>query len=999
MTAEAKEQLALELRLFGTLSVCVQGNIIPPLRFRKDQWILAVLALRHDRDVARDWLAATFWPDNEESQGLFYLRKALSNIRTALGPEAGRLQSPTTRTLRLDLSNAFTDIRAFDMAVARPRSEAGHEERLLQAVELYKGPLLQDCSEEWLVPEREARVQSYLSALEKLAEYALSRGEAPAAVRWLRLALATEPYRESAACGLMQALADSGDRAALQQVYQDLRLRLRADLNANPAPETDALYKRLLRQEAQPLPLPAPSTPAMATKRHLPVPLTDLIGREREIEEVSGWLEKRRLVTLLGPGGVGKTRLSIAAADAALPRFDDGAWFVDLAPLTESAYLPDVVAKTLGVPQSAGQSAQEQLITALGTRSLLLVLDNCEHLIDACATLSERLLSSCPGLRILATSRQALGVTGEQTYPVPSLALPSGEEIDEYSRLLSVEKNPAFLMDYAGIQLFVQRATLANPAFRLERHNASTVVEICHHLDGIPLAIEMAAARVRSLSVEAINGKLVERFRLLTSGSRGALPRQQTLRALIDWSYDLLSDAEKALLSRLSVFSGGWTLEAAEAICAGDPVEDWELLDLLISLVDKSLVVAQTTGTHPRYRLLETIRQYAGDQLRERGEESDTQQRHLDYFMAMAEEAEPELSGPQQQAWLNRLETEHDNFRVAMQGNEEPQMRLAAALARFWYMRGYTLEGRARYDSLLARHPNAPPSLLLGRILHGAGNLALIQSDYTAARRYYEQAASMRHLLGDRAGEAASRTNLATISQQEGNLVSARKQLEDSIAILRGLDDKQRLSISVGGLGNVLRAMGEYEAAKPYLLEAIQIYRELGNRANEANGLNLLGRLYFETKDIAACRSAYEEALAINRELGAKYEVAHNLNNLGLLAQRDNNLTDAESYLVEALNLFAALGARNNLSICLDNWAKLEASRDLPVRAAQLLGASEMCLGEMATRRSAERADVLELASQLRDTLGESEFAAAFERGFAMTLEEAVALATQNTQN
>ncbi|MES2465306.1 MAG: BTAD domain-containing putative transcriptional regulator, partial [Armatimonadota bacterium] len=383
---------ALELCLFGTFDVRVRGSGLPPLRYRKELWLLALLALRQGREVPRDWLAATFWPDNDESKGLFYLRKALSNLRNALGEEAARLQSPTPRTVRLDLSNAFSDVLVFDAAVARVAKEPVQEEPLLEAVRLYRGPLLQDCPEEWALPERQNREQSYLSALEHLAALALSRADSAAAVRWLRLVVATDPYRESAACTLMQTLADKGDRAAVGQVYQDLRQRLRADLNTAPAPETEALYKQLSQREAQTPSQPAVPAAARPPLRHLPVPLTDLIGRKNEIAEVSGWLERRRLVTLVGAGGVGKTRLSIAAADAALPRFVDGVWLVDLAPLTEAAFVPDAVGKALGIQgqPEAGQSPEARLIEALGTRRVLLVLDNCEHLLDVCAALSER---------------------------------------------------------------------------------------------------------------------------------------------------------------------------------------------------------------------------------------------------------------------------------------------------------------------------------------------------------------------------------------------------------------------------------------------------------------------------------------------------------------------------------------------------------------------------------------------------------------------------------
>lgn len=546
----------LEIRLLGTCEMRPNGQPLPSLPSRKEQWLLALLVLRHARDTDRDWLAATLWPDAEESRARFYLRRSLSHLRRALGEQESRLLSPTPRTLRLDLSGggAWSDVLAFDKAL-----KENDEER---AVGLYAGPLLPDCAEEWALPEREARHQAYLAALETLAEAAMVRGEPAAATRWLRLAVVADPYRESAACALMKALAHGGDRAAATQVYRDLRVRLHDDLNADPAPETQHLFRRLTAPDApaaaRPVAPPPPALSPSAARRHLPVPLTDLIGRQEALGEVAGRLRRARLVTLVGPGGVGKTRLAIGAAEAALPHFEGGVWFVDLAPLTGGALVPDAVAAALGLEKPARHGAPEaRLVNALAARTLLLVLDNCEHVLPACAALAHALLSACPGLRILATSREPLGVTGEQAFPVTSLALPPETVAGPKADPMLAEKDPAALMVYGAVRLFVERATQAAPAFRLSRSNVHAVAQICCRLDGIPLALEMAAARVRSLSAPEIEARLRDRFRLLTTGNRAAAPRQQSLRAAMDWSWDLLTNDEKTLLRRLSVFAGG----------------------------------------------------------------------------------------------------------------------------------------------------------------------------------------------------------------------------------------------------------------------------------------------------------------------------------------------------------------------------------------------------------------------------------------------------------
>ena len=389
---------------------------------------------------------------------------------------------------------------------------------------------------------------------------------------------------------------------------------------------------------------------------NLPTELSSFVGREKELTEVRRLLENNRLLTLTGSGGCGKTRLALAAASELVERFEDGVWMVELASLAEPSLVPQAVAFTLGVRERPGSSLTEALSDYLRTRKLLLILDNCEHLIEACAELVEALLRSCPGLRVLATSREALGITGEIAWPVPSLSLP------DLRRLPDLESLPR----YESARLFVERTAAVRPNFTLTEQNAPAVAQVCYRLDGIPLAIELAAARTKVLSVEEISARLDDSFRLLAAGSRTAMPRQRTLHATMDWSHELLGQKERVVFRRLSVFAGGFTLEAAESVCAGEELQRDEVLELLSQLVDKSLVVAQERDGTARYRLLETIRQYGRERLEEAGEAAQVREQHAGYYLALAEEAEPELKGDRQVTWLERLETEHDNLRVAM---------------------------------------------------------------------------------------------------------------------------------------------------------------------------------------------------------------------------------------------------------------------------------------------------------------------------------------------
>ena len=705
----AAEEAALCLRLFGPFEAQVNRRSLPRLRSRKGQWLLALLALRAGRAVERAWVAGTLWPDTTEENALVSLRQTLTDLRRALGTEAARLVSPTTRTLSFEADGAFVDALAFDAAIRQ-----GDPASLERAAALAERPLLEDCLEEWALTERETRERDCLAALQTLASARLAQGEFAAAETHLRRLLAADPFNEVAARDLMTALARSGQWGAVVQAYRDLRLRLQRELRAEPSAETRTLYERLRAEgrgakaalpetaAAAPL-LPSASGPAGL----LPRPLTELVGRDEEAATVSGLLFGARLVTLTGTGGVGKTRLSIRVAEAWAEDQPDGVWFVDLAPLTDPALVPQTVAATLGVRAEPGRPMTETLAAALRSRRLLLIWDNCEHLLPACAALAAALLAACPALRLLATSRQALGLTGETVWPVPSL---SGAD---------------------AAQLFAERAASVLPGFALTERIGPVVAQICRRLDGIPLAIELAAARVRLLSPEQIAARLDDRFPLLTGGSRAALPRQQTLRAAIDWSYDLLTEPERGLLMRLSVFAGGWTLEAAEAVCASEGGEA-EVLDLLAELEEKSLVSVEAgDGAERRCRLLETLGQYARERLHESGQAGETARRHRDWAASLAETAEKQRRGPEAGVWLTRLEADHDNLRAALdtcrsEASEEKAeegaeigLRLAASLWRFWMDHGHYREGLGQLTRALERAGGDAPAEVRSKALNG----------------------------------------------------------------------------------------------------------------------------------------------------------------------------------------------------------------------------------------------------------------------------------------
>jgi predicted ATPase/class 3 adenylate cyclase len=770
------------------------------------------------------------------------------------------------------------------------------------------------------------------------------------------------------------------------------------------------------------------------TPNNLPQQMTSFIGREKEVVAVGEMLAVNRLLTLTGAGGAGKTRLALQVAAEMLDHYPDGVWLVELASLSDPSLIPQTVARAVGIREQAGESIEQTLTDGLRSRNLLLVLDNCEHLLSACAHLVTALLRVCPGLRVLATSREPLGLSGEHVFRVPSLSVPD----------MSQGQSAAWesMSQFEAVRLFIDRATSVKADFAVNNQNAPALASVCARLDGIPLAIELAAARVRSLTVEDINTKLDQRFRLLTGGSRTALPRQQTLRSLIDWSYDLLNETEKALLCRLSVFAGGWTLEAAEGICAGETVEDWEILDLLTSLSDKSLVIAETSGMNVRYRLLETVRQYAQERLRERGEEAVWRDRHLACFLALAEEAEPQLAGADQQTWLERLATDHDNLRAALEWSGESStgggtdgLRLAGALWRFWRVRGHLTEGREYLSRALTVAGTGADAAVRAKAVNQAGYLAWAQGDTASARGFYEAALSLRREIGDRQGIAASLNGLGNVAYNEGNRAAARslyneslmiqRELgdqwgianalnnlgvvafeqrdfavaralyEENLAIRRATGDRWGVAVSLNNLGNVAYKQGDIRAARSLYEESLATRRELGDREGVATSLYNLGVMASKQDDFSGAMALYEEALAIWREMGDQRSVAGTLDTIGVVASRQSDAGAARRFHTESLTLWKALDDRKGIATALEGLAAVTAAEGDPEGAACLWGAAEQIREEIAIllppEEQAEYAQLVEAARTARQD--DAAFIAAWAVGKDMPGDQAVARA------
>lgn len=704
------QAVALRVCMLGGFRVSVGSRTIGEdgWRLRKAASLVKMLALAEGHRLHREQATDRLWRDLDGKAQANNLRHALHLARKTLEPAA---PATASRYLRLQGEQIalcpggalWVDVEAFEeAATAARRSKEPAAYRT--ALDLYAGDLLPgDLYEEWTEDHRERLRRTRLSLLVELAGLQEERGELGSALEALGKVVASEPAHEEAHIGLVRLYALAGRRAEALRQYGRLEEVLARELVAEPGAAGRRLREEIRagtfppgrsRQEAHP-----PEVPLGADRHNLPADRTSFVGRGRELAEVKRALAMTRLLTLTGAGGSGKTRLALEVARNLVSSYPDGAWLAELAPLSEGTLLPQVVASSLRVREQPGRALADTLVDHLRKKHLLLVLDNCEHVVDAAARLVDALLSACPRLRILATSREALRTDGEVVWRVPPLSVPDPDKPSSVEELGRSE----------AVRLFLERARYRRQGFELTDGNAGAVAEICQRLDGIPLALELAAARVGVLSAGQISARLDGSLALLRGGGRTILPRHQTLRGALDWSHNFLSEPEKSLFRRLSVFAAGWPLEAAEAVGPGGGVGAGDVLDLLELLVDKSMVVTETGGEDVRrYRLLEPVRQYARERLEESGEAEETRHRHAAFFLMLAEEAEQELTGPAHQAWLERLETEHDNLRAALSwaidgGDPELGLRLAAALWLFWYTHGHLAEGRDRLEKALSK--------------------------------------------------------------------------------------------------------------------------------------------------------------------------------------------------------------------------------------------------------------------------------------------------------
>jgi predicted ATPase/DNA-binding SARP family transcriptional activator len=889
--------MGFEFRLLGPVEAAHDQRPIP-LGAPKQRALLAVLLLNANEALSRERLIDQLWGTAAPRSAIQSLQVYVHGLRQALGSE--RIETRGTG-YRLRLAPNELDLDRFErllatgsesLASGRPADAA---EELHTALGHWRGSALSDLGGEPVAAEAPLLQDRRLRALELLNEAQLALGRDAELLPELERLIAEEPYREPFRAQHVLALYRSGRQKEALEAYRSAREALVEELGIDPGPELQELEGRILRHDPSLAAPPPPEPPRL----RLPTPPTALVGRGLEAVAVTALLrDEARLVTLTGAGGTGKTRLALAAAEALGRELRDGAVFVDLAAIRDPALLGPTIAQALEITE--GASPEEALVEYLRDRRLLLLLDNFEQLIPH-TELVGRLIAAAPRLLVLATSRAPLRLAAEHEYPVPPLALPEPDGAT-FEQLASND----------AVRLFVARARAVDPAFELNDRNAREVACICERLDGLPLAIELAAARSKLFPPETMNRRLDRRLELLTGGACDRPARQQTLRATLEWSHELLDDAESAMFARFAVFAGGWTLEAAEAVCGQDGDD---VLGPLSSLVDDSLVCRTSrSASEPRFAMLETVREYAIELLERAGETERFRRRHAEHMVEVAERAaDVILTGGEAEQWYALLDEEHDNLRAALfwaaaAGELELGVRLTVALRWFWLVRGYLSEGRRFFDDVVARTEEAPKELRAAAVVN-AGTFPFRQGDLDVAEKLFAEALDLYRALGDEAEIGRAIAELGAVAIARGDLDRASQLYEESLPIFRAHENDIRLAVALSNLGAIANMRKDAEAAIRYFDDAIALARSTGDEDGLGISLHNISRSYLQLERMDEGRDALFESLSIALRLGYRELTAYCIGGLAQVAMLEAAPELAARLLGAAEHLFADVGA------------------------------------------------------------------------------------------
>jgi predicted ATPase/DNA-binding SARP family transcriptional activator len=988
------------------------------------------------RVYTRESLSALLWPDYDQVKAFTNLRHTLWEIQKTFG---SNWLIANRETIGLQPgANIWVDVHRFESLIAESHALDDVSLRiplLLESVKLYRHHFLTGFNlknaptfEEWSLSKADELRHKHTEALTLLAEDYCLLGDAESALQYARRLVTFDPLNESAHRLLMQVYGQVGQHNAALKQYQDFEQLLRKELGLDPQPETRALYKQIRKGDLKHVPVGI-QRETITPQNNLPQQLTSFIGREKGQAEIVSLLANNRLITLTGSGGIGKTRVSLQVAAKVFHQFPDGVWFIELAPLTNPDLIAQTILSTLHLGEQAGKTPLMVLEEQLIHKKVLLILDNCEHLIDASARVAHALLKATSEVKILATSREVMGIGGEIAWRVPSLALPDPKS------------PPDQLTKYESISLFMERALSVQPHLNLDETSMLAIAQICSRLDGIPLAIELAAARVNALGVKQIARRLDDRFRLLTKGSRIVLERQQTLRAAIDWSYNLLDTEEKELLARFSVFMGGWTLEAAEQVCIRREGE-FGVLDVLSDLIDKSLVIMDGSTGEARYHLLETTRQYALEKLGESAGDKIWRDQHLAYFIELAEKGNKEATGPLQAEVIDLMDAELDNFRAALDwciSNQdlEPALQLLGALGWAWDMRGYYHEFRSWFERIrvlgnCADYPEAYARLLnhVGRFAtdfdhrsdaesileecraiwsqvgeRGEQGLADVvcvlamnahhKGNIDRAESFYKESIALAQKCNNHRALAASTVFLGIIEQERGNLAQSIDLYKQGLELAQNAGDLLFISLACGNLSDLYLQQGNLKKARPLLERELEISGKLQFRFGLAPAWVSMCELNRREGDYTQAEQWLEKSMAVSRDLGLKELIRFNLYLFGLLALHRNDYTSAIKYFREYFDR----AVEEKLILCrfLTGMSAVAGGTSQPELCARIFGAAQLIIESTSDFRMDpfDRAEFDRHIQIARFQLGNAKFKALTKEAHTMSMEQAIELATQ----
>jgi predicted ATPase/DNA-binding SARP family transcriptional activator len=1022
----------VDFRILGPLEIWDDGRPLA-IGSAKQRALLAILLLNANRVVPTSRLIELLWGDEPSETVANTLQVAVSQLRKILEKDHPRgtpyqvlVSQPPGYLLRvaadqLDLYR-FEQLRHEADQASQGADPDTTADRLREALNLWRGPALADvASQPFALAEATRLNELRIQTLEDRIEAELSLGRHGDLIGELQALVTEYPLRERLRGQLMLALYRSGRQAEASDLFHKTRAVLVDQLGMEPGPDLQKLFKSILNQDPGLNLAPARTVKPPRSADNLPIQLTSFIGRADEIAQIKQLFSQSRMVTITGPAGMGKTRLGIEVARQLREFNPDGVWLTELAPVDAPELVAQSVALTLGVREQPGRPLKEALVDYLQSRQLLLVVDNCEHVIDASARLIETMLRSSPGLKVLATSREDLRIPGEVPWRLPPLPVPGA----------TVTRSGTGLEGYAALRLFADRAQPALGSTELGEQDWRIVAEICRRLDGIPLAIELAAGKLRTLSLEQVNDRLGDRLHLLTGGTRTAMSRHQTLRAAIDWSYELLSNAQRAFFRGLSVFAGSFGLPAAEAIGCRMGLASDDVLDLLTELVGKSLASVEKRSGSARYRLLESLRQYGSEKLNEAGESQTVQDEHRKWFLALAEHAE--FRGPLQTVWFDRLELEHDDLRAALARSLDQQdaassLRLAAAMGYFWRQRGFMSEGLKWSERALKLSDGAEPAR--GRTFLWASALAMEVGDYSRAVHFAEQSFAAceqrgdvwgmgfaQHVLGfvafrqddqqlsaalleqsaksfEKSGQkwgiALGLHSLGLLYWASAEYERAVKAAEQALILFRDAGDEERVAASLRLLGTVQRTVGNFTVARDLLSECATLFERLGAKQSLAATNNELGIVHRCLGDLKQAHTLQEASLGGFRSLNVRQGAAYALVELGIIAIHTNEVSQAVPAIIESLAIFRELGDKVGIIRSVEALAATEVEAQ-PYRATALLGGVE------ALRESSgvpidpyERPWHDAVLASVRQALGEAGYAGALAEGRSRSLDEMI---------